>query len=69
MAEQQSKRPLEAEEAPGKVDQGSKLSSLANQIEYFEQIVEESEASPPAAKKPSLGVHSLTRNTTHRKIR
>ncbi len=68
MAEQQGKRPLEAEGAPKEVDQGSKLSSLASQIEYFERIVEESEASPPA-KKSTLGVHSLTRNTTHRKIR
>ena len=57
------------EEKPNYCDQAKgRLDSLAAQIEHFEALAEEQEAQPPAAKKPSK-LHSLTQNTTHRKIR
>lgn len=70
--EKATKRPLEGNETKqvsDSSDQKGKLGELLQQIEYFEQLGEEEEQPrQPDSKKPSK-LHSLTQNTTHRKIR
>ena len=69
--EKATKRPLEGNETQqvsDSSDQKGKLGELLQQIEFFEQLGEEEEPQQPASKKPSK-LHSLTQNTTHRKIR
>lgn len=68
------KRPAEKPSEPAQQQQEhSNLATLAGQIEAFEAAGEQGkalEAEPqPQAKRPQLGVHSLTQNTTHRRIR
>lgn len=61
------KRPLDEARQTHEQGPGDKLATLAGQIEFFEELAGE-EGPPPDAKKPAK-VHSLTQNTTHRKIR
>ncbi|PRW57088.1 beach domain-containing [Chlorella sorokiniana] len=61
----EKKRP--AEERPAAQGPAGKLGDLAQQIDYFESLAEQ-EGDQQDAKKPAK-VHSLTQNTTHRKIR
>jgi len=73
MSEQptQGKRPApEAAAQTGQSNGKHALDTLASQIEYFEALAgaEEEPVSGPSPKRASK-VHSLTQNTTHRKIR
>jgi hypothetical protein len=67
MSKEGKKRPVGSVGEDSDGLQGN-LASLAGQIDFFESAATLVQ-SEPSVKKPALGVHSLTQNTTHGKIR
>ena len=60
--------PEEKTQGPHSIEEQQLGDSLSSQIAHFEELSEKGAGTAPVPKKPAR-IHSLTQNTTHRKIR